>query len=431
MKMLWTGIRSIINIKSKQFYNISQLVQNGEIVQNSKKIANIFNINFVNIAGKIDSEIPRTRKSPLDYLGDKLEKSFFISPTNSAEVEGIIVQLKNKKSVGPYSIPCNLLKMLSHLVSPILATLINESFSSGIFPDKLKIARVITLHKKGSTENPSNYRPISLLSIFSKIFEKVMHKRLYEFLEKDNLLYSLQFGFRSKHSTSHTLISMTEKIRNTIDNGNYGCGIFIDLKKAFDTVNHSILLRKLNHYGIRGISLQWFESYLSNRTQYVSVNGHTSEQLSITHGVPQGSVLGPLLFLIFINDLPKVSKFLNFSLFADDTNIYYESSDLLNIQKIVNRELRKVRKWLEANRLALNIDETNFVLFHSSQCNLTEQIVLKIGIKKLKQESHVCFLGVLLDSTLSWKFHISELSKKLAKTAGLFTKSGIMLHKTH
>ena len=208
-------------------------------------------------------------------------RTIFISPTNSAEVEGIITQLKNKKSVGPYSIPCNLLKMLCHSVSPILVTLINESFSSGIFPDKLKIAKVITLHKKGSTDNPSNFRPISLLSIFSKIFEKVMHKRLSEFLGKNIVLYLLQFGFRSKHSTSHTLISMTEKIRNTIDNGNYGCGIFIDLKKAFDTVNHSILLRILDHYDIRGISLQWFESYLSSRNQYVSVNGHTSEQVPL------------------------------------------------------------------------------------------------------------------------------------------------------
>ena len=133
-------------------------------------------------------------------------------------------------------------------------------------------------------------------------------------------------------------------------------------------------------------------------------------------------MLGPLLCLVFINDLPKVSKFLNFYLFADDTSVYYELSDLLNIQKIVNRKLRKVRKWLEANRLALNINKTNFVLFHSSQRNLNEHIVLKIGNKKLKQESHVCFLGVLLDFTFSWKFHISELSKKLARTAGLFYK---------
>ena len=171
--------------------------------------------------------------------------------------------------------------------------------------------------------------------------------------------------------------------------------------------------RKLDHYGIRGISLQWFESYLSNTKQYVSVNGHTSEQLSITLGVPQGSVLGPLLFLIFINDLAKVSKFLNFYLFADNTNISLWIIWCAKYTKIDNGELQKVCKWLESNRLALNIDKTNFVLFHSSQCNLTEHIVLKIGNKKLKQESHVRFLGVLLDSTLSWKFHISETQKNL------------------
>ena len=151
----------------------------------------------------------------------------------------------------------------------------------------------------------------------------------------------------------------------------------LTLKKAFVTVNHCILLKKLDHYGIRGIPLQWFESYLSNRKQYVSVNGHTSEELFVTHGVLQGSVLGPLLFLIYINDLPNVSKCLTFFLFAEDTNIYYESSDLLSIQKIVNREHRKVRKWLEANRLALNIENTNFVLFHSNKRKVTLPIFLK------------------------------------------------------
>ena len=152
----------------------------------------------------------------------------------------------------------------------------NESFQTGIFPDKRKVAKVNTLHKKEATDNPSNYRPISLLSIFSKIFENIMHKR---FFEVNKLLHSLQFGFRQKHSTSHTLISITEKIINSIDNGNYGCGIFINLKKAFDTVNHSILLRKLDHYGIRGTPHEWFASYLSNRKQYVSVNGHVSTTL--------------------------------------------------------------------------------------------------------------------------------------------------------
>ena len=168
----------------------------------------------------------------------------------------------------------------------------------------------------------------------------------------------------------------------------------------------------MEHFGVRGIPLKWFESYLSNRKQYVSVNGHTSDKLQVTPGVPQGSVLGPLLFLIFVNDLPNVSKFLQFYLFADDTNIYYESSDLLNLLKILNRELSKVRKWLEANRLALNIEKTNFVLFHSSQRKLTQTIVLKIEKNKIKQGTHVRFLGVLLDSTLSWRYHLTELSKK-------------------
>ena len=224
-----------------------------------------------------------------------------------------------------------------------------------------------------------------------------MHRRLYDFQDKLNIFYPLQFGFREKHSTNYALISMTEAIRNTIDNKKYGCGVFIDLKKAIDTVNHSILLRKLEHYGIRGVALDWFTSYLLGRKQYVSVNGHISGYCEITFGVPQGSVLGPLLFLIYINDLPSVSKSLAFYLFADDTNIYFEASDLFTLQKVLNRELRHVKKWLDANKLSLNIDKTNFVVFHSPARKLTEPIVLKFGRKKISRTDHVRFLGVLLD----------------------------------
>ena len=181
-------------------------------------------------------------------------------------------------------------------------------------------------------------------------------------------------------------------------------------QKAFDTVNHSILLKKLEHYGIRGVALGWFCSYLSNRKQYVSVNGHISETLQIRSGVPQGSVLGPLLFLIYINDLPSVSKCLTFYLFADDTDIY----------KVVNRELRHVKKWLDANKLALNVDKTNFVTFHSHAKKLTEPIALKFGHKKISQADHVRFLGGLLNETLGWKPHLVELSRKLARSVGIF-----------
>ena len=218
------------------------------------------------------------------------------------------------------------------------------------------------------------------MSVFSKIIGKLVHKRLYDFLELSDVIHPLQFGFRRKHLTAHALISLTEKIKKTIDDGNYGCRVFIDLKKAFDTVNHDILLKKLEHYGIRGVPLEWFRSYLTNRKQYVSVCGNTSETLEITCGVPQGSVLGPLLFLLYINDLPSISRKLTF--FADDTNIYYESSDVVDIQKTVNKGARKVRKWLEANRLALNIEKTNFVIFHSPRNKPDMNFVVKFGKKK-------------------------------------------------
>ena len=211
-------------------------------------------------------------------------------------------------------------------------------------------------------------------------------------------------------------------IRNTLDNKRFGCGIFIDLQKAFDTVNHKILLSKLEHYGIRGCALQWFRSYLSDRKQYVSVNGSNSDLLSITCGVPQGSVLGPLLFLIYINDLPNASKRLTFYLFADDTNIYYESKDLTNLTKIVNKELRLVKKWLDANKLSLNIDKTNYIIFHSSSSNVPSGSDIKIGKKQIKRVKFVKFLGILLDEHLCWKYHLSELSKKLARTCGMFFK---------
>ena len=341
MKKLWSGIRSIINVSSKSGYCISQLIQDGKEIDDPKTMANIFNKFFVNVSQKVTSGIPRTRKCPLDYLKQRNDKSLFLSNATPEEIEALINSLQVIKAVGPYSVPIKLLKMISRPIFLPLCLIINESFTSGIFPDNLKLAKVITLYKKGSRDNPTNYRPISLLSIFSKIIEKIMYERVCRFLETCNILYPLQFGFREKHSTLHAIIGMTETIKEAIDNGMFGCGVFIDLQKAFDTVNHSILLKKLEHYGIRGVELSWFSSYLSKRKQFVSVNGSTSDYLEVSCGVPQGSALGPLLFLIYINDLPSVSKVLSFYVFADDTNIFYSSHDLITLQKVMNVNLRK------------------------------------------------------------------------------------------
>ena len=178
-----------------------------------------------------------------------------------------------------------------------------------------------------------------------------MYERVYRFLDTCNILYTLQFGFHEKHSTLHAIIGITEIIKEAIDNGMFGCGVFIDLQKAFDTVNHSILLKKLEHYGTRGVELNWFSSYLSKRKQFVSVNGATSDHLEVSSGVPQGSVPGPLLFLAYISDLPSMSKVLSFYIYAAYTDIFHSSSDLITLLKVMNRELTKVKKWLDANQL--------------------------------------------------------------------------------
>ena len=383
MKKLWSGIKSIISHKSSTSSSINKIKgKDGNVTSDPSKMSNIFNDFYVNVADGITKTIPLTRKSPLDYLSGRMRNSLFLAPVTLIEVNDLISILNPSKSVGPNSIPIKLLRIIGLSISPLLALLVNQSFQSGIFPDKLKIAKVISLFKKGNPELPSNYRPISLLPVFSKIFEKLnMYRRLYKFLEIHKVLYSLQFGFQENHSIDHALVSLTEAIRNTLNNKRLGCGIFIDLQKAFDTVNYRILFSKMENYGIRGCALEWFKSYL-----------------------------------------PNASKKLTFYLFADDTNIYYESKDLSDLIRIVNKELRLVNKWLDSNELSLNIDKTNYIIFHSSSINVSSGSDIRIGKKYIKRVKFVKFLGLLLDEHLSWKYHLSELSKKLARTCGMFFK---------
>ena len=240
MKQLWSGIKSVITIRKSNNMNVISKLKdsNGNLKSDPVVIANIFNKSFVNVSRNITRNIPRPKKSPVDFMDDRIGSSFFIAPSVPLEISEIISLLKTGKSLGPHSIPMKILKILSPLISSPSSKIINESFQSGAFPDKMKLAKVIPMFKKGCPLTASTYRPISLLSVFSKITEKVMYERLYKFLEKHETLYNLQFGFRASHSINHALVSLTEAIKNSLDNRKFGCGIFIDLQKAFDTVNH-------------------------------------------------------------------------------------------------------------------------------------------------------------------------------------------------
>ena len=358
---------------------------------------------------------------PEKYLKNENLNNFTISDVTNEEILEIINNLNNKSS-GPQSIPTNLLKLVADLIITPLSKIISNSFNTGVFPDALKVCKVIPIHKGDSADELNNYRPISLLSVFDKIIEKLMHKRLYSFLEQHNILFQNQFGFRKNNSTTFALLEITEKIKESIDNHKYGCGLFIDLRKAFDTVNHIILLKKLKHYGIRDSVNNWFESYLSNRKQYVFVNGESSQLRNITCGVPQGSVLGPLLFLIYINDLPNISKKLDFYLFADDTNIYFEAENPVLLETILNKELKKLHTWLVVNRLSLNIEKTNFVIFHPYNKPVKFNITLKIQKKAITEKKMVKYLGIMIDSGLTWHVQIDNLCKKNSRSIGLLYK---------
>ena len=332
----WEDIRKIINITTKESKEINCIQVGNKTINNPIKIANNFNNHFTSIAEKIEDNLVKSKFNYSRYLSNPNEYSFFIKPTNAEEVLCEITKLKNNKSIGPSSIPRKFLKLFKTTLSEPISLIANISFSTGTFPSTLKTANVIPIYKKDDHTVCNNYRPISLLSNISKIIEKLVHKWLTTFLNKNAILYEKQFGFRNNHSTTHALLEITEKIKQACDAGQFACGVFLDLQKAFDTVNHTILLKKLmTHYGIRGVANKWFQSFLEDRKQFTSVQGSKSAEKPIKYGVPQGSVLGLLLFILFINDLHKAVEFSSVHHFADDTNLLLIDKSLKRLINIL------------------------------------------------------------------------------------------------
>ena len=350
-KNVWKSVRELIS--SKSFSPRNNLLNiNGKIETKPALVAEEFNSFFTNITEKIRRQLPPLHIDPLQYVTVNMRNSFFFNAITADEILKVINTLDQSKSNGLFSIPPKLLRLLSRDISYILADVFNISIQTGKFIRCLKTSKVSPIYKnKGSELDVSNYRPISLLSNIDKIFEKLVHERLMNYLTQEKILYNRQFGFRKKHSTIHNLIALSEEVRENLDKGNYTYAVFLDLQKAFDSVDHDILIKKLYCYGIRGIFSDWIKSFLTERKQFVSINGIDSTTREIKYGVPQGSVLGPLLFLIYINDLQNALLYSKSFIFADDTAIIYSDNDLRKIKKRMNIDLKLLSNWLNSNKI--------------------------------------------------------------------------------
>ena len=257
-----------------------------------------------------------------------------------------------------------------------------------------------------------------------------MHNIVNNFLYKNDIIYKYQFGFRKKHSTQHAIITLVDRITSSLDSGNLVIGVFLDLKKAFDTVDHQILTKKLFSYGIRGNTLKWFQSYLTDRSQYVTYDGIESKVLPIKYGVPQGSILGPLLFIIYMNDIFNVSNFLFTILYADDTCVTLDGKSLENLITLMNQELHLLYIWLQSNKLTLNVQKTYYIIFHRARLKLHNTTIdLQMGDCNLNKANNLKYLSVIIDDSISWVHHITYIKNKISKGIGIMSKASKYLQR--
>ena len=419
----WQTINDTLNRKrrSKDFPQ-EFILSNGKIISDHKQIANEFNDFFISI-GEPECQNKDATYTFSKYLPEKANTNLLFKTVTEEEIGNIINSLKPKVSTGIDSISNKLLKEIKEAIVIPLTIIINQMLMTGIFPNLLKISKVIPLYKKDDNTNMSNYKPIALLPSISKIFEKVILLQLTKYLDENNLICEKQYGFRKNHSTEYAALHIVDFLNYQLDANKIPVSVYLDLSKAFDSLSHKILLDKIKHLGITGLAYKLLQSYLLNRQQYVAFKNCRSDLKFINNGVPQGSILGPMLFLIYINDFPNASKLFNFIMYADDTSLFccLEGIQSPHKEYTLNQELQKVYKWLLANKLKLNVAKTKYMIFSKRNKNINP-IYLNINNNVIDHVSSFNFLGLHLNSKLTWNTHMEEISKKISRTIGVLKK---------
>ena len=379
---------------------------------------------FVSIGEKIANSIEGCNESPIANIQRVLTK-FEFQQITAAQMTKVVQRLVNGKATGIHNIPNKILKDSIHLIAPVLMDICNLSISTKIFPDDLKVLKVVPVYKSDERENLNNYRPIAVLPTIARVFEKLLYRQLYSYLMNNKLLDDRQFGFLSLHSTALALGKSTDYWLMNIDNGKLNSVVFLDIRKAFDTVNHDILLQKLECYGIKGNELIFFQSYLENRIQTCNVNGHMSSFKPISYGAPQGSILGPLLFIIYMNDLPSCVKEAEITMYADDTSLYKAFRTAQDLSDELISAFVNICEWLKMNKLALNILKTEFMITDTSQrLNIIDQTpettryIISVDGCQIRRVKSVKYLGLIVDDTLTWDKHVDYISTKISKNIG-------------
>ena len=413
-RQLWKCFGKILNKKKIKHNRITSLEVGSTKTNNQQQIVEEFNNFFSNIGHKLAKNIDNSNQDFKTYMDSPKPQSILLVRTNVEEITSLINKMQDKKASGYDSINAKFLKLTSAYIAPIICDIFNSMIKTGIYPDELKIAKVIPIYKNGDASKCSNYRPISILSLLNNIFEKLLYKRLYDYLENFEILYQFQYGFRKGHSTVHALVELVDKIRNSVDKGEMTCGIFVDLSKAFDTVNHKILLSKLDHYGFRGKTNKLLESYLTNRKQYVQIGNAKSKCKPITCGVPQGSVLGPLLFLIYINDLPNSCPDGNTRIFADDTTIFFNAKKSDEILRKGQLIMNKMNSWFIANKLTLNASKSTFIVFRSRYSRINNlPNKFEFAKSEIVRSDSVKYLGLTLDEHPLFNTHVQNVCNSI------------------